>query len=344
MRSAFYQRIWQEAAASTGSRIEDLGHDILRIRRGRHVTRVWQNYVSLDDCVTLLLAGNKPVSYRILAECGVRIPAYTSFTLDTASEAYAFLESRQSPCVVKPASNTGGGLGVTTGISSRKQLRQAAALAAAFGKDLLIQEQIPGRCYRLLYLDGVLLDAVVQAPPRVTGDGVHSVASLVQRLNEDRLANGPALGQNLVTVDLDMRQTLRAQGLTLSSVPPAGQSVVLKTVVNENAGADNRTASGDLCASVIREGARAARAVGARLAGVDVVTQDAALPLAESGGAVIEVNTTPGFYWHYHKADGICQVARRVLEVLFSDPEHAPPADAAAPLFDRPANMEAIPR
>ena len=43
------------------------------------------------------------------------------------------------------------------------------------------------------------------------------------------------------------------------------------------------------------------------------------MPLAESGGAVIEVNTTPGFHYHYHKNDGSFPVAVRVLEQLLRD-------------------------
>jgi cyanophycin synthetase len=47
---------------------------------------------------------------------------------------------------------------------------------------------------------------------------------------------------------------------------------------------------------------RAARALGCRLAGIDLVTGDANRPLAESG-AVLEVEAVPGL-WHHYRADG----------------------------------------
>jgi cyanophycin synthetase len=162
----------------------------------------------------------------------------------------------------------------------------------------------------------MLLDAVVQKPPTVKGDGRSPIRSLVRQANIRRLEKGACVSQGLLSVDPDMRQTLAAQGLKLSSVPRAGQTVVLKTAINENAGADNRTATPMLCQSILDEGALAARVVGVRLAGVDVITTNPSVPLRESGGAIIEVNTTPGFYWHYQKADGQFPVAFHVLQFM----------------------------
>jgi cyanophycin synthetase len=233
--------------------------------------------------------------------------------------AIAFMESSPRECVIKPAKGTGGGRGVTTGIRRRLHLALAAASAAVYGDDLLIEEQLEGDNYRLLYLDGVLLDAFVRKPPTAVADGHSTVFRLVRRANAERLRHGFVLSQVLLSVDQDMRRTLAKQRLSLRSVPPEGTVVTLKTVVNENCGADNTTATDLLCDSIIEAGARAADALEVRLAGVDVVTRDPAVPLEESGGAVIEVNTTPGFYYHYHKRDGAFPVAVHVLQKLLAD-------------------------
>ena len=73
---------------------------------------------------------------------------------------------------------------------------------------------------------------------------------------------------------------------------------------------------------VIDECAEAVRAVGLRLAGVDVVTPDIGRHLAEAGGTIIEVNGTPRFQYHYQVADpaGATRIAipilGRVLETV----------------------------
>jgi cyanophycin synthetase len=257
--------------------------------------------------------------------------------------AVEFLESHPGDCVVKPAGGTGGGRGVTTGIRRRSHLERAAAAAAVYADDLLIEEQLAGENYRLLYLDGELIDAYVRRFPWAVGDGRSSVRRLVHRANDDRLRSGGGISQVLLTVDLDMRRTLARQGLSLGSVPPAGAVVTLKTVVNENAGGDNRTATHLLCPSVVADGARAVRALGARFAGVDVITPDPGVPLAQSGGAVIEVNGTPNLYFHYQKEDARFPAAVHLLRRLLGvrrparddDGANRPPAAALEPEFSR---------
>jgi cyanophycin synthetase len=201
-------------------------------------------------------------------------------------------------------------------VQSSWQLARAVASASVYGTRLIIQSHISGDNYRLLYLEGQLLDAVVLQPPTVTGDGHHTVRSLVERVNAERLQAGVVAGQRLISIDFDMHRTLSAQGLTLDSVALDGQQVTIKTTINENSGSDTRSAKHLICESIDRLGAEAAAIVGARMAGVDIITRDPSVPLATFGGAVIEVNTTPGFYWHYAKSDGAFPVAKHVLERL----------------------------
>jgi hypothetical protein len=63
------------------------------------------------------------------------------------------------------------------------------------------------------------------------------------------------------------------------------------------------------------------RAVGLRLAGVDVVTTDIGRPLVETGGVVTEVNGGPGLHHHYLVADraDATPVAVPVLEKLLGE-------------------------
>lgn len=302
-RSAFYERIWGEAAAELGAEVHRLGAGVLEIGLEDGPVRVAQAYTPLDDPVTLRVAGDKALVHRLLAEAGVAVPEHVEFTLASIDEAYAFLDRVGGSCVVKPARNTGGGKGVATGIRNRRTLRWAAAAAAGHGTSMLIERQTTGINFRLLFLDGRLLDAVERRPPTIVGDGSSTVRQLVDAVNTERLA-GDTHGHALLTSDLDVRRTLEGQGLSLGSVPGAGVRVALKTAINENSAADNITATDRICADVVREAAKAVEVVGARLCGVDVLTPDPGLPLREAGGVILEVNTTPGFFFHYGKGDG----------------------------------------
>jgi cyanophycin synthetase len=315
---AFYEKIWREAAARCGADIEPLGNNVLEIRCGDFRTRVIGNTTSLDDLVAHCLVRSKPVMYSLLAEQGLPIPRHLEFSSSEIAKAVEFLDSCPGPCVVKPACGTGGGLGVTTGIRSPWALARAAWSAARHGGTVLIEEQATGDNYRLLYLDGRLLDTVLRHPPSVVGNGRSTVAQLVDQANAERVRQGFGLAHVLLGVDMDMRHALAEQGLTLRAVPQQGRRVIVKTATNENSSRDNVSATAQVCKAVVAAGAKAAAATGIRLAGVDIITRDPTVPLEESGGLILEVNSPPGYYWHYQKRDESFPVAVHVLEALMA--------------------------
>lgn len=339
-RDRRYLQFWIDAARSLGLPTRRVG-DGLEIALDGSVIEVHRCANTLDSQEVLDRAGDKALVHRLLAERGVPVAEHRSFTLDTLSAAAEFVAASPGPCVVKPARDTSAGHGVTTNVTDARSLRAAAAAAAAAGAragrgsrrgsvparlraklaelrsvPLLVERQIPGDDYRLLYLDGELVDAVHRMAPTVVGDGERTVAQIVAEVNAERLEHADDRGESAVALDTDLVRTLSLQSLTMSSVPEAGRVVRLKTTVNDNALHDNRPARHLLHPETIELGARAARAVGARLVGVDVVTAEPGLPLEASGGCVLEVNTTPGFAFHYHGRPGAVDVARVVLERL----------------------------
>ena len=312
----FYERVWREAAERLGAEFVPLGAGIAEIRLDGRTARVFENSCSIDDPVTLALAGNKAVTYRLLREAGLPTPPHAAFSFKTIGAAVAFLGSVGGNCVVKPAADTGGGRGVTTGVRTRNHLARAAGVASVYGDDLLIEGQQAGENYRLLYLDGRLLDAFARNPPTVVADGRSTVAQPVREANDARLRYGSGISQVLLTVDLDMKRTLAGRGLTLSSTPAEGTLVTVKTVVNENCGADNTTATHRLCPEIVDAGARAARATRGPARGDRPDHPRPGRPAGSVGGTVLEVNTPPNYYYNYHKRDGSFAVALPVLERL----------------------------
>lgn len=313
-RSQFYRAVWAEAGAATGCALRELGRT-LEIDCGGVRVRVRNNLTSLDDPITLQVAGDKALVYDLLQDTTVPVPAHVVCDARDIVAARRFMTTVGRPCVVKPARRTAAGAGVTTGISSFVQLIRAMAHAGAHCDDVIVEEEVDGENLRLLYLDGELLDVVRRRPPTVTGDGISTIRRLIDIENADRRQSGILAGQTFLTIDWELRDTLHRRGYRLQSVPPKGTVVKLKSVVNDNRADDNEAVE-HLSPDVVAAGACAAAAVGARLSGVDVITPDPSLPLEKTGGVVIEVNTTPGYYYHYHKRDGRVPVATMILERL----------------------------
>jgi D-alanine-D-alanine ligase-like ATP-grasp enzyme len=310
----FYRDVWGGAAAELGAEVTELESGFLEIRREPVVTRVWRQLSVLDEAVSLKLALDKTLVHGLLAARGVHVPDYVEFPRANLAPALRFMaEAGPEPFVVKPADGGRGGAAVTGGVRTEVDLARAALSAARLDRRLLIERRVPGDMHRLLFCDGELLDVVVRHVPHVTGDGHSSVFELIARENDRRLETG--LAQSLITVDLDCIFTLAAAGRPLRSVPALGERVQVKSASSENAEHENRTVrswSQDLA----EECAEAVRAVGLRLAGVDVVTPDIDQPLADTGGAIIEVNGTPGFQYHYVVAEpeNATRIAVPILE------------------------------
>jgi D-alanine-D-alanine ligase-like ATP-grasp enzyme len=318
-RLQFYEDVWREAAGELGAVLEELGEGIIKISRNGASTRVYANYTPLDDPVTLQIALDKPLVSSILRSHGLPTPDHVEFSLNSLDKAYQFLACHRM-CVVKPADGTDGGGGVTTGIESRRQLLKAAVRASGYAPRLLVEEQVKGDIIRLLYLDGQLLDAVRRGSPTVLGDGKSRISQLVVALNQKRVDAGYQLAQSTIKHDMEMERTLAGQNLSWRSVPAKGQRVTLKTVINDNMADENESVADQLPESTIAAGRRATELIGARLAGVDVITPNLRQGLEAEGGKILEINTTPGYHYHYFKRDGVCRVAVPILRTCL---EHA---------------------
>jgi cyanophycin synthetase len=271
----------------------------------------------MDNPVTLKLAGDRPLTYKMLVEAGLTVPEFMPFNLKGIHEAEEFVRAMSNAVIVKPASGTSGGHGITSGVTNVTQLRKAAAFASIGNKTLIVEKMISGDCYRLLYLDGELLDAVVRYRPVIVGDGVSRIGQLIEIENRCRISNAEISSLSTISLDLDLKWTLKSQGLSLRSVPHANQTVPIKTVVNEGSAAECESVTSSIGQELRDEGAAAARALGVRLAGVEVITTDPSVSLQKSIGAIIEVNTTPGLHHHYLVRNDSSRPATKILQHIF---------------------------
>ena len=299
---AVNSRIWHEAAAEVGVPIEEPVYGHLEIGGGEDPVRTYIHITPLDSEETLRLALDKAAGQRLVAEAGVPIPEQIPFELTDLAPARSALEAGGS-WVVKPA-GTSSGQGATTGVRDGDDLTRAAVRAARSGAELLLERRAEGEEYRLLFLDGELIGTVRRLAPTVTGDGAATITGLVRVENDRRLAAEGEAGLRVISIDLDALLTLQHQGLRPGSAPAAGVEVAVKGSRSQGGARDTETVpAAELAPELIADAAAAANALGLRLAGVDLITPDTGSSLAAAGGAVIEVNGTPGLHYHYLVSD-----------------------------------------
>ncbi len=319
LQKNFYVKFWSEAASSVGASIVDVGYGYFKINVGNKKTYVRDYNVMLDDNLTLKIAGNKPFVLKILNEGGFPTPRFLEYKIDQLEKAQKFLVDLGRNVVIKPASGTGAGRGVTTHINDDIKVRKASFFAASFCETLLIEEQVKGDSFRLLYLDGVFLDAIRRDPPFVVGDGRSTIKMLVKNENDKRIESAEILTFHPLIIDMECRLKLKEQGLHINSVLDNGEKIIIKTVVNQNSCFENHIVRDSIHPSIIDIGKNVVSELGITLGGIDVITQDISISLEDANGIINEINTTPGLHHHIlvSEKDKILPVGKMVLEYIF---------------------------
>ena len=318
-----YRNMWRAIAREIGAEFEELATDLWELRKNGQRTRIMTNLMEFDNPVILAMADRKPLIHKLLRAHDVAIPEHEVFCLNTLDKACAFLQRFPEGIVIKPA-NGYGGKGVTTHILGPKEAKVAAILASLYANELLLEQMIPGECYRLLVLDGNMIHAVKRAGPRVIGDGESTVQQLIDTENARRRLSG----ERELAIDRDSQFTLDYQGYSMNSIPAAYTSFIVKSVndSDDRNGIEVRTVYNEdvtdqVCNSIRNDAEKVALLLGSRLIGVDIITRDISVPLKESGGTCNEVNTTPALHHHYNsKNEEYPQAGLLVAESLLSPP------------------------
>ena len=191
--------------------------------------------VAFNDGPTMALAADKSLVHRRLIDAGVPVPDHVEARVPHLEMACNFVLGAASPCVAKPAEGTSGGAGVAGGVRSVDDLWRVCASGSRWGSRVLVERTVVGNEYRLLLLDGKLLDAVRRRPPTVTGDGRSTIGELIPPRT-----NG-APGRRTTTSSARSGWTWISSShcgtRAVRSVPsPASASAVaIKTAVSENA-------------------------------------------------------------------------------------------------------------
>lgn len=299
-----YRRMWSAAAEAVGATFSEVSDDLWEISKNGHSTRILNFMVEFDNPVTMGLVASKPSVKRLLAANGVPVPPGDLFSLADLPNAYEFFERHREGCVVKPANDTSAGRGITTHLTTRQGVRRAAILASLYDRTMMIEEQVKGETCRGLVLRGRMIHAVRRSGPRLQGDGSSTVRALIAKHNTGLGGNS----EKRIIADTDCQFTLRYQNLTPESVPAAGAEFVVRSGGDAHRkGVEVRTVYNEDITDRVGSGfrrvvERVAELLGAEFIGVDLVTRDITVDLESCGGAVLEVNATPGMHHHYDAA------------------------------------------
>lgn len=291
---------------------------LVQLGWGSRQRRIQAAEIDSTSAIAESIAQDKDLTKRLLAAAGVPVPEGRS--VRTLDEALAAMRALDAPVAVKPRDGNQG-KGVTVNVLTPDHLEVAFRAACEHGDDILVERFVPGHDHRLLVVGDALVAAARREPPHVIGDGMHTIAALVDRVNEDpRRGDGHATPLTRIRIDDIALARLRLQGYAPDDVPPRGARVILRNNANLSTGGTATDVTDDVHPELARRAVDAARMLGLDIAGVDVVCETVLLPLEEQGGAVVEVNAAPGLRMHIDPSYGHGRdVGGAVVRTLFGD-------------------------
>jgi len=279
------------AALRNGIPFVQLAEKIVEYGQGHLARRMRDSLTDVTSNISVHLGRSKHGAAQVLREAGIPVPAH--FLVTDLEQAHHAAQQLGLPVVTKPA-DLDGGLAVSADLHSPREVERGFAKAVAVSKLVLVEKHVPGRDYRITVFQGKPIWAVERVPGGVTGDGKSTVRELVAHLNLDpRRQAGAHAALKPLPIDDEALGMLQRAGMSEESVPPSGSFVRLRRAANVASGGMPVAVFDRLHPDNAQLAVRAAAAIGADIAGVDLLIPDIAESWHDSGAFICEVNPGP---------------------------------------------------
>lgn len=287
--------------------------NLVQLGYGTAQRRIWTAETDNTSAIAEGISRDKDLTKTLLSTCGLPIPE--GRLVDSPEDAWAAAEEIGVPVVIKPYDGNHG-RGVFIDLMTREQVLRAYEVALEEGSGVIVERCIQGSEHRLLVIGGKLIAASKGDEAKITGDGKSTIYELIQsQINADP-RRGYTEEDPLTPVRINSASLLEItrQGYAdENAIPPSGVEVIVQRTGNHAFDVTD-----DVHPEIAETVALAARVVGLDIAGVDLVVKDISRPLAEQGGAIVEVNAGPGFIFHLKPAVGKPRpVGQAVVNELF---------------------------
>lgn len=285
---------------------------------GKNQKRIEATIASTTSCIAVDIACDKIQTKALLQEAELPVPR--GLVVEKIGQLKEAIHRLGPPLVVKPY-NSNHGKGVSLNINNWYDLKEAFLKAREYSKQVIVEEYIEGKDYRLLVVGGRMVAAAERIPPHVYGDGQSTIRELINKINSspDR-GKGHEKRLTRIRIDELVEKCLQEQGLDLDRVPGKGQLVYLRYNGNLSTGGTARDVTDEVHPFNASLVVRAAQIVGLDIAGVDLVARDIRVPITQQRGAIIEVNAAPGIRMHHYPEEGKPRnVAGAILDYLFPE-------------------------
>jgi GNAT-family acetyltransferase (TIGR03103 family) len=276
--------------------------EFFRLRQGERAIVCRESLSELTSAIAMTRCDDKRLTSRCLWAEGIRVPEQVE--ADTPAHNEAFLREH-GMLVVKPARGEQG-RGVSVGIRTPEALHIAIQHASEVGGPVVLEQAVVGEDVRMVVIGFRVVAVAIRRAPRVTGDGVHSVAELI--LEESKRRSAATHGASRIPFDVETRRCVREAGYELEDVPPFGREIVVRKAANVHTGGGIYDVTAEISPALREVAERAARVLDIPVVGIDMIVPS----IQGDEYWIIEANERPGLANHEPQP-----TAQRFVEFLF---------------------------
>jgi cyanophycin synthetase len=293
------------------------GEHVVQLGLGRNLRRLDATMTDGTSVIATDITSDKDRTKRLLDRIGLAVPrGDVAHTVEEALEIAAHLHF---PVLIKPL-DANDGRGISGRLDSEDDVRAAWSLALAEHPTVIVERWVGGRDHRVVVVDGRVVAVAERVPAHVVGDGRRTIRALAEDENRNPARDASRPAHTLMPLPLDAltERHLARGGLTLDSVPAAGETVHLRATANISTGGTSIDRTDEIHPRNASLCELATAVVGLDIAGLDVLTPDISVPFDENGAAIIEVNASPGIRMHTDPDQGTPRdVPGAVLDMLY---------------------------
>ena len=210
------------------------------------------------------------------------------------------------PLAVKP-NNSSLSKHITCDIQNEADLKKAICVAQIINPHFIVEKFIGGQTHRITLVNHEMAGCCMREAPNVIGDGVHTIAELVEIKNRHPW-RGEAHQKNFtlhkIIIDKNTSVFLAKRGLTIESVLLKGTKTYLHNKIILKCGADIHDKTDEVHPDNIALFEKISRLCGAPLIGLDFICQDISRPYHQQECAVLEANSLPYIDMHHYPVTG----------------------------------------
>jgi len=285
-----YARIIVDEARRRGIavEIEDAAAGLFHLSFGGRSIACRESLSDMTSAVAMSRCMDKAVTQRLLRRGGLKVPE--QIRVESDEDAINFLR-RHGRVVVKPAEGEQG-RGVYVDLTNQDDVLASVAAAKSLHETVLMEQFITGQDLRIIVIDRQVIAAAIRKPAAIMGNGVHTIAQLIEKQSRRRAAATD--GESRIPVDDETRRSVAGAKYEMESVLTEGEELVVRKTANLHTGGTIHDVTPELDPELADAALTASDILDMPVVGLDFIVPSP----SEPAYFVIEANERPGLANH----------------------------------------------